>query len=111
VRIGGEPDLSARDRRNGDPDVTRRRRTALASGLAPPAIGLAGPAAADEHRCGGPATAERAIQLDRGAGVTRVEAVACDDGTWVVEGRDIGCRDREAEIAPRTARLLDIERS
>jgi hypothetical protein len=45
------------------------------------------------------------------AGVTRVEAVACDDGTWVVEGRDIGCRDREAEIAPRTARLLDIERT
>jgi hypothetical protein len=43
--------------------------------------------------------------------VTRVEAVERDDGTWVVEGRDIGCRDMEVEIAPRTAGLLDIERT
>lgn len=89
--------------------ITLRRRTALAAVLALPAIGLARPAAADDDSCGGPVTAERAIQIARGAGMTRVEEVECDDGTWEIEGRDARGREMEVEIDPRTGRILDIE--
>ncbi|MFN6953966.1 MAG: PepSY domain-containing protein [Acetobacteraceae bacterium] len=89
--------------------TTLRRRAALAAALALPAFGLASPAAADDDRCRGPITAERAIEIARRAGMVRVTEVECDDGAWEIEGRDARGREMEVEIDPRTGRILDIE--
>jgi uncharacterized membrane protein YkoI len=89
--------------------INLRRRAALAAALALPGVGLARPAAADDDRCRGPVTAERAIEIARQAGMVRVTEVECDDGTWEIEGRDARGREMEVEIDPRTGRILDIE--
>lgn len=84
------------------------RRAALAAALALPGLGLARPAAADDDRCRGPVTAERAIGIACRAGMVRVTKLECDDGTWEIEGRDARGREMEVEIDPRTGRILDI---
>lgn len=86
-----------------------RRRAAMTAALTLPGIGLARPAAAEDERHHGPVTAEHAIEIARRAGMVRVTAVDCDDGTWDIGGCDARGREMEVEIDPRTGRILDIE--
>ncbi len=87
-------------------------RTALLA-AAPLALSLLAtpvPARADDNQCRTGITAEEAIRIARGAGVTRVQDVDCDDGKWEVEGRDAQGREIEVDIHAGDGRVLSVDR-
>lgn len=67
------------------------------------------PARAEDDCRFAPISRAHAIAIAASVGLVRVEEMACDDGEWDIEGRDVWGREMDVEISARTGRVLEID--